>query len=79
MRPFRVALFLVATLALWSLGNFALRSLWVIAGLATSTVTTRVLNVVLLLVAAAVAWLILRRVPEGDGPRRPGDPEAGGR
>lgn len=69
MKPFRVVLFLVATLAIWTLGNFALRAVWVIAGLATSTVTTQVLNVVMLAIAAAVAWLILKRVAEGDGSR----------
>jgi hypothetical protein len=52
------------TLALWTIGNFALRAVWVVAGLATSTATTQALNVVLLVIAAAVAWLILRRLPE---------------
>jgi hypothetical protein len=78
VKPFRVVLFLVATLAIWTLGNFALRSVWVIAGLATSTVTTQVLNVVMLAIAAAVAWLILERVPAGNGSRRPDEPESKG-
>jgi hypothetical protein len=78
VKPFRVVLFLVATLAIWTLGNFALRSVWVVAGLATSTVTTQVLNVVLLIIAAAVAWLILGRVPEGDGSRRSDKPVSKG-
>jgi hypothetical protein len=52
------------TLALWTIGNFALRAVWVVAGLATSTATTQALNVVLLAIAAAVAWMILRRLPE---------------
>lgn len=64
MRPRRLVLLVAATLALWTLGNFALRAVWVVAGLATSTTTTQALNVVLLAVAAAVAWMILRRVPE---------------
>jgi hypothetical protein len=76
VKAFRVVLFLAATLAIWTLGNFALRAVWVVAGLATSTVTTQVLNVVLLVIAAAVAWLILQRVPEGDGSRQSDKPES---
>lgn len=75
MKAFRVILFLVATLALWYLGNFALRAVWVVFDLATSTVTTQVLNVTLLVVAAVAAWAILRRVPEGGGARQSGKPE----
>lgn len=78
MKPFRIVLFLVATLAIWTLGNFALRAVWVIAGLATSTTTTQVLNVVMLVIAAAVAWLILKRVPGGDGSRPSDEPESKG-
>lgn len=78
MTPLRVVLFLVATLALWYLGNFALRIVWAAFDLAAPSVYTRVLNLVLLPVAAVVAWAILRRVPDdgrGDG-SGPGD--AGG-
>jgi RsiW-degrading membrane proteinase PrsW (M82 family) len=76
VKPLRIALFLAATLAIWTLGNFALRAVWVVAGLPTSTVTTQVLNVVMLAIAVAVAWLILKRVPEGDGSRQSDKPES---
>jgi hypothetical protein len=58
----RVVLFVVATLALWYLGNFALRIVWAAFDLPAPSVTTRVLNLVLVPVAAVVAWAILRRV-----------------
>lgn len=63
----RVALFLVATLVLWYLGNFSLRIVWAAFDLPAPSVTTRVLNLVLVPVAAVVAWAILRRVAD-DGP-----------
>ena len=80
MRALRVVLFLVATLALWYLGNFALRIVWAAFDLAAPSVYTRVLNLVLLPVAAVVAWAILRRVPD-DGPGDEGGsaPADGGR
>lgn len=65
MKAFRVVLFLVATLALWYLGNFALRAVWVVLDLAPATAYTQAINLVLLPVAAVAAWAILRRVPEG--------------
>lgn len=67
MRPLRLVLFLVATLALWYLGNFALRAVWAAFDLTAPSATTQVLNLVLLPVAALVAWAILRRVPDGAG------------
>ena len=67
MRPLRVVLFLVATLTLWYLGNFALRAVWAAFDLAAPSATTQALNLVLLPVAALVAWAILRRVPDGAG------------
>lgn len=63
----RVALFVVATLALWYLGNFALRIVWAAFDLPAPSVYTQVLNLVLVPVAAVVAWAILRRVAD-DGP-----------
>lgn len=66
MRAFRVVLFLVATLALWYLGNFALRAVWVVFDLAPATTYTQVINLVLLPVAAVVAWAILRRVGDAE-------------
>jgi hypothetical protein len=68
VKPRRVVLFLVATLTLWYLGNFALRAVWAAFDLAAPSPTTRTLNLVLLPLAALVAWAILRRVP--DGPER---------
>lgn len=78
MKAFRVVLFLVATLALWYLGNFALRAVWVVFDLAPATTYTQVLNLVLLPVAAVVAWAILRRVAAGEGSREGDGREAGG-
>lgn len=69
MKAFRAILFLVATVALWYLGNFALRAVWVAFDLAPATTYTQVINLVLLPVAAVVAWAILRRV--GDAERSP--------
>lgn len=59
-----MVLFAVATLTLWYLGNFALRIVWAAFELAAPSVYTRTLNLVLLPLAALVAWAILRRVPE---------------
>ncbi|HEX6201824.1 MAG TPA: hypothetical protein VF100_02400 [Thermoanaerobaculia bacterium] len=77
----RVALFVVATLALWYLGNFALRIVWAAFDLPAPSVTTQVLNLALVPVAAVVAWAILRRVTD-DGPADAGGsagPDGGGR
>ena len=62
MKVFRVVLFLVATLTLWYLGNFALRAVWAAFDLMAPSAYTRTLNLVLLPLAALVAWAILRRV-----------------
>lgn len=78
MRAFRAVLFLVATLALWYLGNFALRAVWVVFDLAPATTYTRVINLVLLPVAAVVAWAILRRVAAGERTREADGREADG-
>jgi hypothetical protein len=77
----RVALLVVATLVLWYLGNFALRIVWAAFDLPAPSVTTRVLNLALVPVAAVVAWAILRRVAD-DGTGDAGGsarPDAGGR
>jgi hypothetical protein len=64
-KALRVVLFVVATLTLWYLGNFALRAVWAAFDLAAPSAYTRILNLVLLPVAAVVAWAVLRRVPDG--------------
>lgn len=80
MRPLRVVLFLVAVLTLWYLGNFALRIVWAAFDLAAPSVAARVLNLVLVPVAALVAWAILRRVPDdGRGGGGAGPTNGGGR
>lgn len=78
MIGFRVALFLVATLVLWYLGNFGLRAAWAAFDLAPVSPTARLLNLILLPVSALVAWAILRKVPDemprrGRGPEPPAD------
>lgn len=80
MIGFRVALFLVATLVLWYLGNFALRAAWAAFDLPAVSPLARVLNLALLPVSALVAWAILRKVPDEmpRGGRRSAAPPADG-
>jgi hypothetical protein len=73
VKGLRIVLFLVATLALWYLGNFALRATWVAFDLGPSPALVRALNLALLPLSAVATWLLLRRVPEGAGGRGGGD------
>jgi hypothetical protein len=62
VKAWRIALFLVATLVLWYLGNFALNVVWLVFDLGPSGLH-RGLQLVLLPVVVGVAWLLLARVP----------------
>ncbi len=63
-RVARIAIFVVATLVLWYAGNWVLRIAWEIFDLPATTAYDRTLNLLLLPLAAVVAWAILRRVPD---------------
>jgi hypothetical protein len=62
VKAWRIALFLVATLVLWYLGNFTLNIVWLVLDLEPSGLH-RGLQLVLLPVVVGVAWLLLARVP----------------
>ena len=75
----RRAAFLVAgTLVLWYLGHFALRAAWTL-GVFGDRMDSRWLDLALLPVAAAAAWLVARRLDwrEGKGRSALSSPEQG--
>jgi hypothetical protein len=59
----RAFLFVVATLTLWYLGHFLVRALWLALVPPETPSYTTWINLVLLPLAAATAWMLLRRVP----------------
>lgn len=66
----RLAFVVVGTLVLWYLGHFALRAAWTLGAFEGAAVDSRWLDLALLPAAAALAWLVARRLDR----RRTGDP-----
>ncbi|HEX2254419.1 MAG TPA: hypothetical protein VHQ65_14215 [Thermoanaerobaculia bacterium] len=60
-RLLRAFLFVVATLTLWYLGHFLVRAVWFAFVPPETASYTTWINLVLLPLAAVVAWALLRR------------------